>query len=254
MDTRYDFSDQCGIVTGPASGIGKAVALLLAESNAGLSLVDRDTSGLEAVTRACEEIGATTPLAVDADVSKENDVRRMVDETLSRFGKIDFLVTSAGILFRTSFADIPMQEWDELMDTNVRGLFMCNQFVVREMLKQGGGTIVNVASVAGRSISLIGGVHYCASKHAVIGITRHMARELCTRGIRANAFCPGATHTPMIHDNMDTDEIKGLEGRIALGRMAEPQEQAKVIAFMLSDSASYLNGACLDSNGGSVML
>ena len=254
MITKYDFSDQCGIVTGPASGIGKAVALLLAESNAGLSLVDRDTSGLEAVRRACVEKCATTPLAVDADVSREKDVRRMVDETLTRFGKIDFLVTSAGLLFRTGFTDISMQEWDELMATNVRGLFMCNQFVVREMLEQGSGTIVNVASVAGRSISLIGGAHYCASKHAVIGITRHMARELCTRGIRANAFCPGATHTPMIHDNMDADEIKDLERRIALGRLAQPEEQARVIAFMLSDAASYLNGACLDSNGGSVML
>ncbi len=254
MKTRFDFSDQCGIVTGPASGIGKAVALLLAESNAGLVLVDRDVSGLEAVTHSCNERCPTAPLAVDADVSKESDVRRMVDEALTRFGRIDFLVTSAGILFRARFIDISMQEWDELMDTNVRGLFMCNQLVVREMLKQGGGTIVNVASVAGRSISLIGGVHYCASKHAVIGITRHMARELCTQGIRANAFCPGATHTPMIHDNLAPEEIKDLEARIALGRLAEPEEQAKVIAFMLSDSASYLNGACLDSNGGSVML
>ena len=254
MDTQYDFSDRCGIVTGAASGIGKAVALLLAESKAALALVDRDSTGLEAAARACEERGATAPLAVDADVSKESDVRRMVDETLARFGKIDFLVTSAGILFRTRFTDISIQEWDELMDTNVRGLFLCNQLVVREMLKQGGGTIVNVASVAGRSISLIGGVHYCASKHAVIGITRHLARELCTAGIRANAFCPGATHTPMIHDNMAPGEIKDLEARIALGRLAEPEEHAKVIAFMLSDSASYLNGACLDSNGGSVML
>jgi NAD(P)-dependent dehydrogenase (short-subunit alcohol dehydrogenase family) len=254
MNTRHDFSDQSGIVTGPASGIGEAVAHLLAESHADLALVDRDTPGLEAVARACAGKCATEPLAIDADVSKEEDVRRMVDETLARFGKIDFLVTSAGLIFRTRFTDIPMQEWDELMDTNVRGLFMCNQFVVREMLTQGGGTIVNVASVAGRSISLIGGAHYCASKHAVIGITRHMARELCTRGIRANAFCPGATHTPMIHDNMETDEINGLESRIALGRLAEPEEQARVIAFMLSDAASYLNGACLDSNGGSVML
>ncbi len=254
MNTQFDFSDQCGIVTGSASGIGKAVALLLAESNAGLALVDRDASGLEAVKHSCRERCPTAPLAVDADVSKESDVRRMVDETLSLFGKIDFLVTSAGILFRTRFEKISMQEWDELMDTNVRGLFVCNQLVVREMLKQGGGTIVNVASVAGRSMSLIGGVHYCASKHAVIGITRHMARELCTQGIRANAFCPGATHTPMIHDNMTPGEIKDLEARIAIGRLAEPGEQARVIAFMLSDSASYLNGACLDSNGGSVML
>ena len=254
MDTQHDFSDQCGIVTGAASGIGKAVALLLAESNAALALVDRDSSGLEAAAGSCKERGAAAPLAVDADVSKESDVRRMVEETLSRFGKIDFLVTSAGILFRTRFTDISIQEWDELMDTNVRGLFLCNQLVVREMLKQGGGTIVNVASVAGRSISLIGGVHYCASKHAVIGITRHLARELCSAGIRANAFCPGATHTPMIHDNMAPGEIKDVEARIALGRLAEPEEHAKVIAFMLSDSASYLNGACLDSNGGSVML
>ena len=254
MNTKYDFNGQCGIVTGPASGIGKAVALLLAESNAALALVDRDSSGLEAVALNCEEKCTIAPLTIDADISKEKEVQRMVDETLARFGKIDFLVTSAGILFRTGFTDIPMHEWDELMDTNVRGLFMCNQFVVREMLKQGGGVIVNVASVAGRSISLIGGAHYCASKHAVIGITRHMARELCTRGIRANAFCPGATHTPMIQNNMKADEIKGLESRIALNRLADPEEQARVIAFMLSDAASYLNGACLDSNGGSVML
>jgi len=254
MDINYDFSGQYGIITGPASGIGKALALLLAESNAALSLVDRDGSGLNAIARACQEKCRVEPLAVQADVSKEDDVRRMVEQTLLRFGKIDFLVTSAGILYRTKFTEISIEEWDEVMDTNVRGLFLCDQFVAREMLKGDGGRIVNVASLAGRSISLIGGVHYCASKHAVIGITRHMARELGHRGIRANAFCPGATHTPMIHDNMAVQEIEELEQRIALGRLADPEEQARVIAFMLSDAASYLNGACLDANGGSVML
>ncbi len=254
MQTNYDFSGHCGIVTGAASGIGRATALLLAESKAGLALVDREGEGLATVAQACQAKGTPAALAIEADVAEEEDVRRMVDETLSRFGRIDFLVTSAGILFRTGFTDISMAEWDELMDTNVRGLFMCNQRVVRAMLDQGGGTIVNVASVAGRSISLIGGAHYCASKHAVIGITRHMARELCTRGIRANAFCPGATHTPMIHDNMRGEEVAGLEGRIPLGRLAASEEQARVIVFMLSEAASYLNGACLDSNGGSVML
>ena len=239
---------------GAASGIGKATALLLAASHAGLALVDRNASALAAVGRACDEEGATAPLVIEADVSRRADVPHRVAATRERFGRIDFLVTSAGVLFRTAFTEITMAEWDELMDTNVRGLFMCNQLVVRAMLEQGGGTIVNVASVAGRSISLIGGVHYCASKHAAIGITRHMARELCTRGIRANAFCPGATHTPMIHDNMDAEAVKGLEERIALGRLAEPEEHARVIAFMLSDAASYLNGACLDANGGSVML
>ena len=135
MNTQYNFNNQCGIITGPASGIGKSVAILLAKSGAGLTLVDRDRPGLEAITQACKEENTTVPLPVIADVSKEDDVKRLVDETLAKFGRIDFLVTSAGILFRTNFTDIPMSEWDELMDTNVRGLFMCNQFVVREMLK-----------------------------------------------------------------------------------------------------------------------
>jgi 3-oxoacyl-[acyl-carrier protein] reductase len=255
MKTTYDFSDQVGIVTGAAKGIGRALTLLLADSGASLALVDRDQTALDRTTAdAVDRSDRRKILPIAADVSLEDAVQGMVDQTVDGFGRIDFLVTSAGVIFRTPFTEIPLKEWDELMATNVRGLFLCNQFVVRRMLEQDGGTIVNVASVAGRSLSLIGGAHYCSSKHAVIGLTRHLARELSPRGIRANAFCPGATHTDMIHDNMTEQEIKGLEERIVLGRLAEPAEQARTIAFMLSDAASYLNGACVDSNGGSVML
>jgi NAD(P)-dependent dehydrogenase (short-subunit alcohol dehydrogenase family) len=254
FNTKWDFSGKSGLVTGVASGIGKEVALMLAEAGAGITLVDRNGEGLKEVAAMVKEKCPVEPLVIEADVSIEADVQRIVDATVERFGEINYLVTSAGIIFRTKFQDIPLDEWDELYETNVRGLFMCNQFAVRQMLKQGGGTIVNVASVAGRSISLIGGAHYCSSKHAVIGITRHMARELCTQGIKANAFCPGATNTPMIHGNMPPEEVEGLKGRIALGRLADPDEQARVIMFMLSDASNYLNGACLDSNGGSVML
>jgi len=193
-------------------------------------------------------------LAILTDVSSEQAVKQMVQTALSDCSRIDFLVTGAGILYRSKFPDIGLTEWDEVMATNLRGVFLCNQLIVDEMLKQGGGRVVNIASVAGRSISLIGGAHYATSKHAVIGLTRHMARELCQQGIRANAFCPGATNTPMIHDNMDAGQVDGLKSRIALGRLADADEQARVVAFMLSDAASYLNGACLDSNGGSVML
>lgn len=254
MNLTYDFNTKSAVVTGAASGIGKATAVLLAKSGAGMVVVDKDPKGLDALMNELAGMARTEPLAVLADVSREEDIARMVEETLSRFGKIDFLVTSAGILFRTPFVEISLAEWDELMNTNVRGLFLCNQFVVREMLKQGQGVIVNIASLAGRSVSLIGGAHYCTSKHAVVGLSRHMARELSTRGIRINAFCPGATNTPMIHDNMPAEEVEGLKQRIVLGRLADPEEQACVIAFMLSDAASYLNGACVDSNGGSVML
>lgn len=254
MDCSWDFSGRSCIVTGAANGIGAELCLLLASSGANVILVDRDEEALRAATQACEKVAVNPPLSILVDVSNAADVRRMVDNSLESFGKIDFLVTSAGILYRTQFQDIEIDEWDEVMNTNVRGLFLCNQMVVAEMLKQGGGRIVNIASVAGRSISLIGGAHYATSKHAVIGLTRHMARELCQQGIRANAFCPGATNTPMIHDNISVAQVDGLKQRIALGRLADADEQARVIAYMLSDAASYLNGACIDSNGGSVML
>jgi 3-oxoacyl-[acyl-carrier protein] reductase len=254
VDCSWNFSGKSCIVTGAASGIGAQLCLLLATTGAEVVLVDRDQEGLELATKACIEVADVPPLSIVADVSKKEDVNRMVVMALEHFGKIDFLVASAGILYRTQFLDIDLDEWDEVMNTNVRGLFLCNQMVVAEMLKQGSGRIVNIASVAGRSMSLVGGAHYATSKHAVIGLTRHMARELCQQGIRANAFCPGATNTPMIHDNMDVKQVEDLKQRIALGRLADADEQARVIAYMLSDAASYLNGACIDSNGGSVML
>ena len=254
MDCRWDFSDRTCIVTGAANGIGKEVCLLLAKSGANVVLVDRDENNLTSTLDACTELSADIHLSIIADVSKKEDVGRLVSETVDRFGKIDFLVAGAGILYRTTFSEIEIDEWDEVMNTNVRGLFMTNQKVVEHMLKQGEGRIVNIASVAGRSMSMIGGAHYATSKHAVVGISRHMARELCNKGIRVNAFCPGATHTAMIHDNLDASEVEGLNDKIALNRLANADEQARVIAFMLSDAAAYMNGACLDSNGGSVML
>ncbi len=254
MDCSWNYSGKSIIVTGAANGIGAELCKLLAQSGAGVVLVDRDEAGLARVTEACARVTTTKPLAILADVSKKEEVQRMVEETLVRFGRIDSLVAGAAILYRTNFLDIDLDEWDEVMATNVRGLLLCNQMVIAEMLKQGGGRIINIASVAGRSMSLIGGAHYATSKHAVIGLTRHIARELCQQGIHANAFCPGATNTPMIHDNLSAEQVEALKPNILLGRLAGADEQARVIAYMLSDAASYLNGACLDSNGGSVML
>ncbi|NRA22256.1 MAG: SDR family oxidoreductase [Oceanospirillaceae bacterium] len=254
MDCSWDFTGKCCIVTGAANGIGKQTAILLARSGAQVVLVDQDEEGLVAATHACHEVACVTPLSILADVSKKQDVERLVTSTLAHCHKIDCLVSGAGLLYRTPFMEIELAEWDEVMNTNIRGLFLCNQLIIAEMLKLGAGRIVNIASVAGRSMSLIGGAHYATSKHAVIGLTRHMARELCQQGIRVNAFCPGATSTAMIHDNLNVEQVDALKLRIPLGRLAEADEQAQVIAFMLSDAASYLNGACIDSNGGSVML
>lgn len=254
IDCSWDFSGKSCIITGAANGIGRAVSELLAGSGAELMLVDRDEKNLIATVNSCSELSCLTPQFMVADVSKKQDIKDVIDLSLAKFEKIDFLVTAAGVLYRTPFIDIEMTEWDEVMNTNIRGVFLCNQMVVTEMLKQKGGRIVNIASVAGRSMSLIGGAHYATSKHAVVGLSRHMARELSIDGIRVNAFCPGATNTAMIHDNLDSQQVKELEQRIGLGRLAETDEQARVVAFMLSDAASYMSGACVDSNGGSVML
>jgi NAD(P)-dependent dehydrogenase (short-subunit alcohol dehydrogenase family) len=254
MSNQYDFGGKYGIITGAASGIGRAAALLLARSGAKLSLVDINGDGLKKVVAEIQKGEGPKPLAIVADVSKESDVVRMVSETLSQFGVIDFLITSAGILFRTAFMDITISEWDELMGTNLRGLFLCCREVVKSMIQKGKGVIVNVASVAGRSTSLIGGAHYATSKHGVIGLSRHMARELTPHGIRINAFCPGATLTPMVLDTTTQGERDEIANRIPIRRLANPEEQAQVIAFMLSDASSYLTGACVDSNGGSFMV
>ncbi len=253
MNLRFDFRGQSGIVTGAASGIGKAFATLAGASGARVAWVDRDAQNLNtAVTVPAEAVAA--PLLVHADMADPAAVQLMIEQVVDEFGRIDFLVTSAGVLFRTRFLEIPLSEWDELMASNLRGLFLCCQGVARHMVRDGGGAIVNIASVAGRSLSLIGGAHYCTSKHAVVGLSRHMARELSAEGVRVNTFCPGATETPMVMDNMDAAEIEALCGRIPLGRLARAEEQAAVIAYMISDAAGYMSGASVDSNGGSVML
>ena len=254
MNCRFDYSGKKGIITGAASGIGKALSLMMAEAGAELALVDWNQQGLAAVVNAARDTGGPEPLELCLDVSRETDVEQMVAASLERFEFIDFLVTSAGVIFRSKFWDIEPQEWDELMATNLRGLFLCCRAVTKPMLQRGEGVIVNVASVAGRSTSLIGGAHYAASKHAVVGLTRHMARELTPKGIRVNAFCPGATKTPMVMDRVTPEEIDHLSNIIPMGRLAEAEEQARVIAYMLSDLAAYTTGACLDSNGGSFMI
>ena len=254
VDCSWDFKGKTCIITGAANGIGLQTSLLLAKSGANLVLVDNDQEKLPICLDACHDISSSKHISVVADISDESQVRRTVDLSVETFQKIDFLVAGAGILYRTPFSEIQLDEWDELMNVNLRGLFLCNQMIVEEMLKHGSGRIVNIASVAGRSMSLIGGAHYATSKHAVIGLSRHMARELSQRGIRVNAFCPGATKTAMIDDNLDPQQVEELTQRIGLGRLAEPEEQARVVAFMLSDAASYMSGACVDSNGASVML
>lgn len=254
MQTAQDFKGKFGIVTGAASGIGRAAALHVARLGAGLTLVDIDKTLLRSAAAEIESLGAPKPNVEKVDVSAEAEVKSAVENTLAAFGRIDFLVTSAGILRRTKFAEMPIAEWDLMIGVNLRGTFLCCHAVVPIMVKQGGGVIVNVASLAGRTASVLGGAHYTAAKHGVVGLTRHIARELGPANIRVNAFCPGATLTPLVQRATPQEELDRIASGMPIRRWSKPEEQARVIAFLLSEDSCFMTGACIDSNGGAVMV
>jgi 3-oxoacyl-[acyl-carrier protein] reductase len=248
-----EFKDKVVIVTGAAKGIGLATAQLLAARGAGVSLVDIDLKTAKKVEKEIRDSGGLA-LSVQADVSRESDADRMVQQTLSRFGSVDFLVNNAGILRHTPFSSLKPVEWDEVITANLRSAYLCCRMVVPHMVAKGRGAIVNVSSQAGRSFSHYGGVHYTASKAGLLGLTRHLAFEMAAHGIRVNALCPGVTMTPMLQSVMDPRNLPEASKKIPLGRLANPEEQANVIAFLLSDQSSYITGASIDSNGGLFML
>ena len=254
MNSSDIIKGRFGIVTGAASGIGRAAAVYLAHMGAGVALVDLDSAGLKETVSTIGGETSSPALVFVVDVTDESEVNRVVNETEVEFGAIDFLINCAGILKRTSFLEIPAEEWDLMLNVNLRGPFLFCKAVTPRMIDQGKGVIINVASLAGRTASILGGAHYTAAKHALIGLSRHMAREFSNRGLRVNAFCPGATLTPMVTNSTPPEEIAAVASAIPRGRWATPEEQAAVIGFLVSDAAINITGACIDSNGGSLMV
>ncbi len=254
MESCKRHHGKVGIITGAASGIGRSTAQRLAREGAALVLVDLFETELRELAQEISASDAPSPLPLVIDITQESEVGRMVASALETFNRIDFLVTSAGILRRTRFAELEPSEWDQVMAVNLRGPYLCCRAVVPAMISQGGGVIVNVASLAGRSCSVLGGAHYTASKHGVIGLSRHLARELGSHAIRVNTFCPGGTLTPMVEKNTPSEERSAYAAGWPLKRWADPEEQASVISFLISDDSSFITGASIDSNGGALML
>ncbi len=255
-DARFD--GRTILITGGGSGLGRATAVRLAAEGAKLALVDVSEAGLAATAEAVREAAPGAELiTVLADVSQEADVQRYVDETLAAFGRIDGFFNNAGIEGKQNLTeDFTASEFDRVVAINLRGVFLGLEKVLGVMRGQGGGAVVNTASVGGiRGVGNQSG--YAAAKHGVVGLTRNSAVEYGADGVRVNAIAPGAIWTPMVENSMkqiDADNPrKAAEQFIQANptkRYGEAAEIAAVVAFLMSDDASYVNAAVVPIDGG----
>ena len=251
MSTRM--KDKVCIVTGGGSGIGRATALLFAREGARLAIADKRKDAAQAVSQDCARHGVTA-IAIEMDVAKAADARRMVDETMKAFGRLDVLVNNAGYGIAGSVVDTEEQAWDDLMSVNVRGVFLCAKFAIPAMKVNGGGVIVNTASVVA-AVGIRNRAAYCASKGAVAALTRAIAMDHVGDGIRCNAVAPGTIDTPYFSEILakspDAAAIRhGLEQRQLMGRLGTPEEIAAGILFLASDESRFATGSILTLDGG----
>ncbi|HVL48662.1 MAG TPA: 3-oxoacyl-ACP reductase family protein [Candidatus Thermoplasmatota archaeon] len=250
----FDLTGKAALVTGGGRGIGRAVAETLAQAGAAVAVNDVSGRGhADEVAREVEARGGAA-LAVVADVSRPVDVRDMIQRVTERFGRLDVLVNNAGIFTPRPFLDIPEEEWDRVIDVNLKGQFLVAQAAARAMVERGeGGRILNVASIAsgGVGVGFPGTAHYAASKGGVIALTETLAIELGPHGITVNAIAPGLIRTDMTRDLMEDPEgLDRMLARIPVGRAGEPEDVAALAAFLASDEAAYCNGAVFYVDGG----
>ena len=238
------------IVTGAGRGIGKACALILAEDGASVALSGRDQARLEAMVVTVEALGVGA-LAVSGDVSRLQDVERLVAETRERFGRIDVLVNNAGITRDALLIRMKDEDWDEVLAVNLKGAFYTSRACARVMMRQRSGRIINITSVAGL-MGNAGQVNYSAAKAGLLGLTKAAARELAHWGILVNAVAPGLIDTDIL-TSLPAEARDALLSQIPLKRVGTSREVAEVVRFLASDGAGYITGQVIQVNGGLYM-
>ena len=240
------------VVTGAAAGIGRATAELFAREGARLVLADINTDGLSELR---DSLGAVTGdvTIVTADVSKPEDVRRMIDVAVERYGRLDIAVANAGIIPLASVVEATLDDWDEVMAIDGRGMFMTCKYAIEQMMTSGGGSIVCLSSISGVAGQPRQST-YGPAKFVASGLTKHLAVEWASRGIRVNAVAPGTINTERVQRLPDepggTEYLEAVKAAHPMGRLGEPSEVAKAILFLASDEASFITGAILPVDGG----
>jgi len=251
MSEFVSLKDKIAVVTGGARGIGRAIAETLAQLGADVVIADVQK---EKADEAAQEIIARTgrrALAIQVDVSNSTSAKAMIDQAIEAFGRIDILVNNAGITRDTLIMRMKEEEWDLVLNINLKGAFNCSQAVVRSMMKQHSGRIVNISSVSGVS-GQAGQTNYSSSKAGLIGFTKALAKEVGSRGITVNAVAPGFIETELTADLPEEIRKVGIQ-LTPLGRFGQPQDVANAVAFLVSDQAAYISGVVLHVDGGMVM-
>jgi 3-oxoacyl-[acyl-carrier protein] reductase len=238
------------LVTGASQGIGRAIALELARQGATVALAARNETKLaDVAAEIAASAGQASAFALD--VASEESIKTGAKAVLDKYGKVEILVNNAGITRDDLAMKMKRADWDDVLATNLTGAFLLTQAVMRPMMKNRWGRIVNITSVVGRT-GQTGQVNYAASKAGMIGMTRSLARELASRGITVNAVAPGYIETAMTHV-LSEELVKQMLASIPLGRAGSDQDIANAVAFLASDAASYITGHVLDVNGGMFM-
>lgn len=239
------------LITGGSRGIGRAMALAFAEE--GTNVIINYTSDEENAKNAIKEIEkfGVKGLAIRANISKAEEVNSMFDKIKEDFDVIDILINNAGITRDSLFIGMKEKDWDEVIEVNLKGMFLCTKAVIRKMLRQRYGRIVNISSVVG-VIGNPGQANYCASKAGVIGFTKSLAREVASRNITVNAIAPGFIKTDMT-DALPEDIKESVMGTIPMGRYGNPEDIANIAVFLSSDKAGYITGQIIHIDGGMAM-